>query len=333
MSKVFCFLLLFFISSCSYGFKVPEGAVLNSRTDLREFVNYLRSIKSNNLSPLYYSSPYWSKEDFLINDVSLTSQLIDCPAYKCLIISAGHFGSQGRRGFSYQWLVTVDNLLNIIDAKLVYVYVPFRESQVDFPAVNNNFMWRDSYPGGGHQLTSFCVLYTSFYSNLYSIKDFEIADNTLLDATWLMKVDSTGFILEYKTSRDICENYSFYYRGFDAFIAFIKTPRDHSRFNSEEYWKGFFFLEPLSVVNLVKYNNIAYYLSEGGYHIGAAFILNEVLNQFPNRTVAYVNLGDTYWGLEKHAEAREAYQTYIRLMRESNREQRIPQRVFERIGE
>lgn len=83
---------------------------------------------------------------------------------------------------------------------------------------------------------------------------------------------------------------------------------------------------------ITSYNNIAYYLEQSGDYEPAILILNKIVGKVPNRTVAYINLGDAYWGLEQHTEAREAYQTYIHLMRESNREQRIPQRVLDRVG-
>jgi len=81
------------------------------------------------------------------------------------------------------------------------------------------------------------------------------------------------------------------------------------------------------------YNNIAYYLEQAGHYDSAIHLLEKIVKDFPDRVVAYINLGDAYWGLEQHTEAREAYQAYIRLMRESNREQRIPQRVFDRVGD
>lgn len=90
---------------------------------------------------------------------------------------------------------------------------------------------------------------------------------------------------------------------------------------------------PVMAANVQHYNNIAYYLEQSGQYSESILLLNEVVATFPNRTVAYINLGDAYWGLEKYSEARQAYQTYIHLMRENNREQRIPQRVLDRVGD
>lgn len=90
---------------------------------------------------------------------------------------------------------------------------------------------------------------------------------------------------------------------------------------------------PLNRSRVTSYNNIAYYLEQSGHHDSAIHLLEKIIKHFPDRIVAYINLGDAYWGLEKHTEAREAYQNYIRLMRENNREQRIPKRVFDRVGD
>ncbi len=60
-------------------------------------------------------------------------------------------------------------------------------------------------------------------------------------------------------------------------------------------------------------------------------VLEKILEKFPNRTVAYLNLGDAYWGLDDKAKAKEAYQTYIKQMKESGKEKKIPQVVLERV--
>lgn len=89
--------------------------------------------------------------------------------------------------------------------------------------------------------------------------------------------------------------------------------------------------QPLQRNNVTHYNNIAYHLEQNGHYATAVFLLRDILHQFPQRTVAYINLGDALWAMDRQADAIDAYQTYIRLMRESGREQRIPQRVFERV--
>ncbi|MTI29549.1 tetratricopeptide repeat protein [Xanthovirga aplysinae] len=96
-----------------------------------------------------------------------------------------------------------------------------------------------------------------------------------------------------------------------------------------------FLLENISITNenLSKYNDIAYYFEQGGAFQGATFLLEYIIKNFPDRIVAYINLGDAYWGLEEEEKAIKAYGKYVELMKDSGKEQRIPERVFDRVHE
>ncbi len=87
----------------------------------------------------------------------------------------------------------------------------------------------------------------------------------------------------------------------------------------------------IDFVNVHEVNNIAYYLEQSGQYSESVFLLERILKKFPNRTVAYINLGDAYWGLGKQKQAKEAYEKYIELMKTNGKESKIPQRVYERI--
>ncbi len=80
-------------------------------------------------------------------------------------------------------------------------------------------------------------------------------------------------------------------------------------------------------------NDKAYYLDELGFHKEAIFILHFILSYKSNRTVAYINLGDAYWGLEDKENAKHAYQKYIELMKASGKKSKILQRVLDRASE
>lgn len=107
-------------------------------------------------------------------------------------------------------------------------------------------------------------------------------------------------------------------------------PNDSVR-QDQRFISGVLLERPLNRSRVTHYNNIAYYMEQAGNYDSAIYLLTGIIEKFPDRTVAYINLGDAYWGLKKHAEAQEAYRNYVRLMRETGREQRIPQRVFERM--
>jgi len=88
---------------------------------------------------------------------------------------------------------------------------------------------------------------------------------------------------------------------------------------------------PLTNENLVKFNDIAFFLCEAKKYQESIDILEIILRSHPNRTVAYINLGDAYWGIEEKEFAKQAYQKYIELMKASGKKSKIPERVFERV--
>lgn len=82
---------------------------------------------------------------------------------------------------------------------------------------------------------------------------------------------------------------------------------------------------------LVMYNDMAYYLEKEKAYEEAVYVLEKIVEKFPNRTVAYLNLGDAYWGLEDKYKAKKAYQTYIKQMREKGKEKKIPNIILQRV--
>ncbi len=98
-------------------------------------------------------------------------------------------------------------------------------------------------------------------------------------------------------------------------------------FNIDEYLSRF----PISKNTLENYNNIAYYLEKGKAYKESAYLLEKLIKYSPQRSVAYFNLGDAYWGLKSNIKAKQAYNTYISLMKKSGKEAKIPKRVYDRV--
>jgi len=82
---------------------------------------------------------------------------------------------------------------------------------------------------------------------------------------------------------------------------------------------------------LTQYNNIAYYLQQAGANEEAIYLLEKIIKKFPNRTVAYINLGDAYRALGEKDKARKAYTTYIEQMCAKGLQKKIPKRVLKRV--
>ena len=87
---------------------------------------------------------------------------------------------------------------------------------------------------------------------------------------------------------------------------------------------------PVSNVNIFQYNDLGYYLYNGKHYDAAEFILEYLLQIFPKRTVAYLNLGDTYWSLGKTSDAQRMYRNYTYFMNQNNKSNKIPKYIKER---
>ncbi|MEO6677541.1 MAG: hypothetical protein ABIO21_09200 [Pseudomonas sp.] len=77
-------------------------------------------------------------------------------------------------------------------------------------------------------------------------------------------------------------------------------------------------------------NDLGFLFGETGYYEESVELLNAVIARNPTRTVAYLNLADSYWGLKNQALAAQAYKQYALLMTGAGKASKIPARVAER---
>lgn len=90
--------------------------------------------------------------------------------------------------------------------------------------------------------------------------------------------------------------------------------------------------EPLNEKNLSEYNDIAYYLGENNRNKEGSFLLNIIVNQFPDRVVAWLNLADLQWKSNEKQNAKISYEKYIYLMKIQKKDlSKIPKRVYKRV--
>ncbi|QIA78173.1 tetratricopeptide repeat protein [Rodentibacter caecimuris] len=88
---------------------------------------------------------------------------------------------------------------------------------------------------------------------------------------------------------------------------------------------------PIDRNTVNSYNNIAYYLIEGGFPKPAIYLLKEIIGKFKDREVAYINLGDAYLSMNKRDKALEMYSIYVSKMKEKGKVAKIPSRVFNEL--
>lgn len=77
-------------------------------------------------------------------------------------------------------------------------------------------------------------------------------------------------------------------------------------------------------------NDLGFLFGETGYYEESVELLDAVIARNPTRTVAYLNLADSYWGLKNKALAAQAYKQYASLMTDAGKASKIPARVAER---
>ncbi len=88
----------------------------------------------------------------------------------------------------------------------------------------------------------------------------------------------------------------------------------------------------LSQSNLDCYNNVAYILSENGKQQVGIELLQQIIETFPARTVAYLNLADSYWAIGNKESAILNYRKYLALMKSQKKDlNKVPKYVGKRI--
>ncbi|WP_276877845.1 tetratricopeptide repeat protein [Chryseobacterium joostei] len=88
----------------------------------------------------------------------------------------------------------------------------------------------------------------------------------------------------------------------------------------------------LSQRNLDDYNNIAFALSKNGNQKASIELLKQIITKFPDRTVAYLNLADSYWNIGEKDKAINNYKEYLTLMKTQKKDlKKIPRYVHSRI--
>ncbi|MDM1553163.1 MULTISPECIES: tetratricopeptide repeat protein [Chryseobacterium] len=125
--------------------------------------------------------------------------------------------------------------------------------------------------------------------------------------------------------------------GFSKSLALLKSASKTNTLNKQntvdiETVAEWLYFNPLTENNVNDYNDIAYYnaYTKDG-NLSSISLLKEIVEKYPNRVVAYLNLGDSYWTFDNKEKAKEAYLKYIELMKSQKKDiSKIPQRVYDR---
>lgn len=154
----------------------------------------------------------------------------------------------------------------------------------------------------------------NLYSHLYNMNDNEYGN---VKVPFIDDLDIYNIALEnYRTKKSLT----------DASL-FIMENRSYDKCTPESYvaerwfWSGY----------IEASNNIAFLLSEAGYHLEAITLLEKIITTSPQRTPAYLNMADSLWALHQYDRAHRFYERYISQMKTKKLDSKIPSRVKERI--
>ena len=174
------------------------------------------------------------------------------------------------------------------------------------------------------------------------VSDLKFENNILNYTTTIAPFSSENyyvinFTLQFSNyNLSICKYKETYYKaGVDdeAFIMLNSKDIPKVNFNYYEWTSDKSWIDYVSISskNLSMLNDFAYKLENINPSVGIN-ILQKILQKFPNRVVAYLNLADSYWVIGNQDLAKENYKKYVELMKSQNKDlKKIPKEVLERI--
>lgn len=86
----------------------------------------------------------------------------------------------------------------------------------------------------------------------------------------------------------------------------------------------------LTVENVEALNNYAFYMQQTGSSILAIILLRSINEKYPHRTVAKINLADSYWEVGLKKESCRLYSEYIKGMLLAGKKRLVPSRAYSR---
>ena len=211
------------------------------------------------------------------------------------------------------------------------------------PSNSENYSLRiiTSFPDRGYSHVNYFIKYknNTWYLDkvLHSVGyrfDYDKRLDTCIRYPNIKLIDINSwepFGLPDENERDLKCTINFEIRGsVSDFINRVKNDAKDKYLTTQMY-KALLNKYPLSKKNLTKYNNIAYYLEKAGAYKESIYLLEKIIEKYSNRTVAYINLGDSYLKDGNKEKAIKNYKIYVEQMKEKNKEKKIPERVLKEI--
>jgi len=228
---------------------------------------------------------------------------------------------QNKSSFLYKICLNKNlvDMFKVLSQANVYAYENATKREIDHKNFNKSHLSFNLMQYKDKKLDSLCYdlkkTTTELLGGLSPYKQLN-----LLNKKFFLQTNANGFILTSKNGYKIylgnsCDAlnsnnmHGFWYKNKNSYIIELNHQKIIMHNNISELDKNNCSLQTLSVLKL-----------------------NETITKFPNRTVAYYNLGDAYWELGEKEKARKAYTTYIEQMCHKGLQKKIPKKVLQRVG-
>lgn len=119
---------------------------------------------------------------------------------------------------------------------------------------------------------------------------------------------------------------------FENYISSIYKDKYYINEISKDRIDSYLSRYPLNKDTVNYYNNIAFYLVEARCPDPAIYLLEDIVNKFKDREVAYINLGDAYLLLNQKEKAINMYSIYISKMESKGKKKMIPSRIYRALN-
>lgn len=173
--------------------------------------------------------------------------------------------------------------------------------------------------------------FSSFTSNLY-LEDFSLDYflsnfyNKKLFYNKSKRIILKDFDIDFKNLKNAYFNKSISLKK-EVFKIIAYNEEKEVNCLPKEYLNKYLYFKYPKTIN--KSNDIAFFFEQAGYYKEAIYLLAKIVEKYPNRTVSYINLGDSYLKDGNKEKAIKNYKIYIKQMKEKNKEEKIPKRVLE----
>ena len=239
---------------------------------------------------------------------------------------------------------------NHIEDEILIIY---KDYILDNQIVDVNLLIKEGFDEEFYQLTEYKIKIDNSIEKNFILKEIKYIQNNYVNGyTYEIKVlKDNGFMIEITTNTSLIYNIFFTYEKNSIILKHILYRNiyqdnymicgvnldvnvnnkivDIDLLDNEKVCYSDNEQIIIRTKTLQKYNDIAYYLQQAKANDEAIFLLENIIEKFPNRTVAYLNLADAYDGKNETEKAKINYEKYISLMKKSGKENKIPKKDLE----